>query len=132
MPSVRQCGASPLSASACWCYTLGCFSVEQPSSRRSVQNGIAIHPSLSLLPEKMVTCPESGHALPTGVVLDAFSAGGEFETTFAKSFVVSAYQMWEEVTRGDIAKALGTSHNDIRSDLMGEWRHLRHWLVHPK
>ena len=69
--------------------------------------------------------------LPTGTVFDAFSAGGEFETTFAKSFVVSAYQMWEEVTRPKIAQALGTSHNEIRSDLMGEWRHLRNWLVHP-
>ena len=69
--------------------------------------------------------------LPTGVVLDAFSAGGEFETTFAKSFVVSAYQTWEEVTRPQIAEALDTSHNEIRSDLMGEWRHLRNWLVHP-
>lgn len=69
--------------------------------------------------------------LPTGAVFDAFSAGGEFETTFAKSFVVSSYQMWEEVTRPKIAQALGTSHNEIRSDLMGEWRHLRNWLVHP-
>ena len=69
--------------------------------------------------------------LPKGKVFDAFSAGGEFETTFAKSFVVSAYQIWEEVTRPKIAQALGTSHNDVRSDLMGEWRHLRNWLVHP-
>ena len=45
--------------------------------------------------------------------------------------MVSAYQMWEEVTRPKIAQALGTSHNEIRSDLMGEWRHLRNWLVHP-
>ncbi len=69
--------------------------------------------------------------VPKGTVFDAFSAGGEFETTFAKSFVVSAYHAWEEVTRPKIAQALGTSHNDVRSDLMGEWRHLRNWLVHP-
>ena len=69
--------------------------------------------------------------LPQGKVFDAFSAGGEFETTFAKSFVISAYQMWEEVVRPTVAQALGTSHDDVRSDLMGEWRHLRNWLVHP-
>ena len=69
--------------------------------------------------------------MPKGTVFDAFSPGGEFETTFAKSFVVSAYHTWEEVTRHKIAQALGTSHNDVRSDLMGEWRHLRNWLVHP-
>ena len=74
--------------------------------------------------------------LPQGKVFDAFSAGGEFETTFAKSFVISAYQMWEEVdgreaVRPKVAQALGTSHDDVRSDLMGEWRHLRNWLVHP-
>ena len=69
--------------------------------------------------------------LPQGKVFDAFSAGGEFETTSAKSFVISAYQIWEEVVRPRIAQALGTSHDDVRSDLMGEWRHLRNWLVHP-
>ena len=69
--------------------------------------------------------------LPRGMVFDAFSAGGEFEQTFAKAFVVFAYQRWEEFARPTIAEALGTRHADVRSDVMGEWRHLRNWLVHP-
>ena len=72
-----------------------------------------------------------GAWLPTGVVYDSFSKGGEFETMFAKAFVVSSYHTWEEVTRPKIAQALGISHRDVQSDLMGEWRHLRNWLVHP-
>ena len=69
--------------------------------------------------------------VPLGKVLDAFSADGEFEKTYAKSFVVFTYQLWEEFARPNIAQALGVKHDDVKSDLMGEWRHLRHWLVHP-
>ena len=46
-------------------------------------------------------------------------------------FVVFSYQLWEEFARPNIAQALGTTHNDVESDLMGEWRHLRNWIVHP-
>ena len=69
--------------------------------------------------------------LPRGRVFDAFAASGAFETTYAKAFVVFTYQLWEEFARPKIAQALGTTHNDVQSDLMGEWRHLRNWLVHP-
>ena len=69
--------------------------------------------------------------LPQGIVVDAFSNGGEFEKTYAKAFVVFAYQLWEEFARPKIAQALGTTHAAVQSDLMGEWRHLRNWLVHP-
>lgn len=69
--------------------------------------------------------------LPRDKVIDAFSAGGAFETTYAKAFVVSTYQLWEEFARPQIAQALGTMHDHVQSDLMGEWRHLRNWLVHP-
>ena len=69
--------------------------------------------------------------LPQGKVFDAFSDGGEFEKTYAKAFVVFTYQLWEEFARPRIAQALNTEHKDVQSDLMGEWRHLRNWLVHP-
>ena len=69
--------------------------------------------------------------LPRGKVFDAFSAGGEFEQIFAKALVVFAYQRWEEFARPRIAEALGTKHANVKSDVMGEWRHLRNWLVHP-
>ena len=58
-------------------------------------------------------------------------SGGEFEKTYAKSFVVFSYQLWEEFARPNIAQALGTTHNDVEADLMGEWRHLRNRIVHP-
>ena len=69
--------------------------------------------------------------LPRGQVFDAFSSGGEFEQTFAKAFVVFAYQRWEEFARPQIAQALRTKPGNVRCNLMGEWRYLRNWLVHP-
>ena len=69
--------------------------------------------------------------LPADRVLDAFSTGGEYETLYSKAFVVFAYQMWEELARPKIARALGVKHCDVKCDLIGEWRHLRNWLVHP-
>ncbi len=69
--------------------------------------------------------------IPLGKVIDAFSVGGEFEKTYAKAFVVFTYQLWEEFARPRIALALGVEHEDVASDLMGEWRHLRNLLVHP-
>lgn len=70
-------------------------------------------------------------SLPRGMVLDAFSEHGAYETLYAKAFVVFTYQLWEEFARPKIAAALGVKLDDVRSDLMGEWRHLRNWLVHP-
>ena len=69
--------------------------------------------------------------LQVGRVLDAFSENGEYERLYSKAFVVFAYQMWEESARPKIARALGVNHADVQCDLMGEWRHLRNWLVHP-
>ena len=64
-------------------------------------------------------------------VVDAFGEAGEFERLYAKAFVVFTYQIWEEVTRPAIAKALQVDDpNHIKADLMGDWRHLRNWLVH--
>ena len=77
------------------------------------------------------TTPTIWARLQAGRVLDAFSEGGEFEKLYSKAFVVFAYQMWEDSVRPRIAKMLGVGHADVQCDLMGEWRHLRNWLVHP-
>ena len=66
-----------------------------------------------------------------GKVLDAFSRGGEYESIYAKSFVIFVYQLWEDFIRPGIARHLGVDHKTVKSDLMGEWRHLRNWLIHP-
>ena len=64
-------------------------------------------------------------------VIEAFTEAGEFERLYAKAFVVFTYQVWEEVTRPKIAAALKVKKPDhIAAELMGDWRHLRNWLVH--
>ena len=68
--------------------------------------------------------------VPGDMVIDAFSRGGTFEVAYTKAFVVFAYQIWEEATRPMIASALGVDVKDVKSNLMGEWRHLRHWIIH--
>ena len=64
------------------------------------------------------------------MVIDAFSRGGSFEIAYTKAFVVFAYHTWEEVARPKIASALNVKAKEVKSDLMGEWRHLRHWVIH--
>ena len=41
-----------------------------------------------------------------------------------------AYHTWEEAVRPKIASSLKVEVKDVKSDLMGEWRHLRHWVIH--
>lgn len=69
--------------------------------------------------------------VPLGKVLDAFSQGGEYESIYAKAFVLFVFQLWEDFTRPEIARLLGVEHKTVSSDLMGEWRYLRNWLTHP-
>ena len=64
------------------------------------------------------------------MVIAAFSRGGSFELAYTKAFVVFAYHTWEEATRPKIASALKLDVRDVKSNLMGEWRHLRHWVIH--
>ena len=69
--------------------------------------------------------------VPVDSVVEAFTEAGDFERLYAKAFVVFTYQTWEEVARPKIATALKVEKPDhIASDLMGDWRHLRNWLVH--
>lgn len=68
--------------------------------------------------------------VPVEKVVDAFSDAGEFERLYAKAFVVFTFQIWEEVTRPKIATALEVEPRNVEAKLMGEWRHLRNWLIH--
>ena len=69
--------------------------------------------------------------VPVDSVIEAFTEAGKFERLYAKAFVVFTYQTWEEVARPKIATALNVENpNHIKSDLMGDLRHLRNWLVH--
>lgn len=42
-----------------------------------------------------------------------------------------AYHTWDEAARPKIAQALKVKTEEVKSDLMGEWRRLRNWVVHP-
>ena len=69
--------------------------------------------------------------IPWKEVADAFSPNGLYETMHAKSFVIFVYQLWEDFARREIERLLAVRRNDVKSDLMGEWKHLRNYLVHP-
>lgn len=70
-------------------------------------------------------------SVPVDSVIQALTQAGEFERLYAKTFVVFTFQIWEEVARPKIAAALKVENADhVTADLMGDWRYLRHWLVH--
>ena len=48
----------------------------------------------------------------------------------ANMCVVALYQYWEERFRPEIANRHGVEPDQIRSDLMGDLRHLRHSIIH--
>ena len=60
-----------------------------------------------------------------------FSSEGKFDQLQAKSLVMSIFTHWDSVTRPKIASLLGVrKKEDVESELMGQWRLLRNWLVH--
>ena len=61
---------------------------------------------------------------------EMFSIGGRFERLQARSLVISIFTEWESVTRRKIATLLGVKADDVKSNVMGDWRHLRNWLLH--
>ncbi len=63
-------------------------------------------------------------------IIDAFSENGSFQTLYGKAFVVFAFHVWDDFTRAEIADALKVSKDDVKADLMNEWRRLRNWVVH--
>ncbi len=62
--------------------------------------------------------------------IEMFSSEGRFEKLQARSLVISIFTEWESVTRRKIATLLGVKTDDVKSDLLGDWRHLRNWILH--
>ena len=62
--------------------------------------------------------------------LSAFSEDGDFQRLYGKAFVIFVYQVWDDFARPRIAEALTVAKEDVQSDFMGDWRLLRHWIVH--
>ena len=55
---------------------------------------------------------------------------GAFRERMARSFVVTIYTEWEEVWRSKIAEEHGVQSKDVKSDLMGDLRKIRHFIIH--
>ncbi|MEI7827949.1 MAG: hypothetical protein WCI87_09195 [Euryarchaeota archaeon] len=64
--------------------------------------------------------------------LEANSPGGSNEQRHARAIVVFLFTFWEDEIRPRLAGAKGTPVNEIRSDIMGDMRILRHAILHAK
>lgn len=64
--------------------------------------------------------------------LEANSSGGSNEQRHARAIVVFLFTYWENEIRPRLAEAKGTPINEIRSDIMGDMRILRHAILHAK
>jgi hypothetical protein len=58
--------------------------------------------------------------------------GGSNEQQHARAIVVFLYTYWELEIRPRLAVASGVELNDIRSDIMGDLKELRHAILHAK
>ncbi len=64
--------------------------------------------------------------------LDANAPGGSNEQYHARAIVVFLFTYWEDEIRPRLASAKGVRVNDIKSDIMGDMRILRHAILHAK
>lgn len=81
------------------------------------------------------TPPEQGRPQATIRMQDlvAFSSkDGSFTDTLAKSLIVLLYSEWDELYRHRFAKDIAVEASAVRSDLMGDIRQIRNWIVHNK
>lgn len=69
--------------------------------------------------------------MPADEVVESIADAGAFERLYANSFVVSTYHLWEETIRPKIAAAMKVDPCHVKADLMGDWRLLRNWIIHP-
>ena len=79
--------------------------------------------------------PDEGNwqgSMKIGDFLDYSARDGQFADQIAKSFIISLYSEWEELYRHKIATQVGASQKDVKCDLMGDLRLIRHCIVHNK
>lgn len=60
------------------------------------------------------------------------SPGGSNEQRHARAIVVFLFTFWEEEIRPRLASSSNASPNEIRSDIMGDLRILRHAILHAR
>ena len=79
--------------------------------------------------------PDDGKAHSKIKLKDAVSFSekdGAFSDTLAKTILVTIYAEWDGLYRHTIAAEIGSDAKDIKSDLMGDLRHVRNCVVHNK
>lgn len=64
--------------------------------------------------------------------IEVNSPGGPNEQRQARAIVVFLFTYWEDEIRPRLAMAKGVIANEIRSDIMGDMRILRHAILHAK
>lgn len=57
---------------------------------------------------------------------------GDFSDIIAKALLIRMYAEWDERYRHQIAEEFTVEAKCVRSNLMGDLRHVRHWIVHGK
>src|SRR6267154_414209 len=58
--------------------------------------------------------------------------GGSNEQQHARAIIVFLYTSWESDLRPRLARASRVEPNDIRSDIMGDLKELRHAIIHSR
>lgn len=71
-------------------------------------------------------------AIPRAELQELTQPDGAFTDTLAKSILVLLYAHWEEYYRPQLATAIGVLPEQVRSDLLGDLRLIRHCVVHAK
>jgi len=66
------------------------------------------------------------------VAVASSARDGEFSDTIDKSIIVAIFSEWEGLYRRKIAKEVGVEAKRVTSDLMGDLRIVRNWIVHSK
>ena len=69
------------------------------------------------------------HECTQGELKDRLKKGGLNENLVGQFCLVMAYEYWEKV-RGSIADILQVDRSNIKSDIFGDLRHIRHDIVH--
>ena len=114
-----------------------------PSFRNFVEDLMTRHSLRMTDPYRVgVGTPASGlypASLSLGDVLEKSDRHGEFANRLAKLTIIAIYALWEDHYRGKIAEQLSSptasremTKNDIRTDFMGDLRHIRICIIHRK
>lgn len=79
--------------------------------------------------------PDQGQAHSKISLKDAVThsqKNGMFSDMIAKAIIVTVYSEWDELYRHKIAHEVEADAKNVASDLMGDLRIVRHWIVHKK